>query len=261
MRKTILLLTALVMISGAEAKKPTKKLFGKKQAPVEEVVVVKPAIVMANQTDSMSYALGVNIATDLAQNLKTLPGGVYNTDLFLTAFNTALRGDSTLISNESAQEFLQTFFTAAQEKVTNEKKSEGEKFLAENAKNPAVQTTESGLQYIILQDAQGEKPTETDKVRVHYEGTLINGTKFDSSYDRGEPIDFTLNQVIRGWTEGVMLMSPGAKYKFFVPYNLAYGEQGAGNVIPPFSTLIFTVELIAINPASVTDQIKQLEIQ
>ncbi len=260
MRKTLLFLTALLMISGAEAKKPTKKLFGRKQVAVQEAVV-KPAIVMANETDSMSYALGVNIATDLAQNLKTLPGGVYNTDLFLTAFNTALRGDSTLISNESAQQFLQSFFAATQQKVSNEKKSEGEKFLSENAKNPAVQTTASGLQYIILKDAQGEKPTETDKVRVHYEGTLINGTKFDSSYDRGEPIDFTMNQVIRGWTEGVMLMSPGAKYKFYIPYNLAYGEQGAGNVIPPFSTLIFTVELIAINPVTVTDQIKKLEIQ
>jgi len=261
MKKTILLLTALIVISGAEAKKPTKKLFGKKTAKVEEVVVVKPAIVMANKTDSMSYALGVNIATDLAQNLKTLPGGVYNPELFLTAFNTALRGDSALISNENAQEFLQAYFTEAQQKVSNEKKLEGEKFLASNAQNPAVQTTASGLQYIILQDAQGDKPKETDKVRVHYEGTLINGTKFDSSYDRGEPIDFTLNQVIKGWTEGVMLMSPGAKYKFYIPYNLAYGEQGAGNVIPPFSTLIFTVELIAINPVTITDQIKQLEIQ
>jgi FKBP-type peptidyl-prolyl cis-trans isomerase len=261
MRKILFLFTALLIISGAEAKKPTKKLFSKKQAVVEEVVVVKPAIVMANETDSMSYALGVNIATDLAQNLKTLPGGVYNTEVFLAGFNAALKGDSTLLDNEDAQEFLQAFFTTAQQKVSNEKKSEGEKFLAENAKNPAVQTTPSGLQYIVMKDAEGDKPAETDKVRVHYEGTLINGTKFDSSYDRGEPIDFTLNQVIRGWTEGVMLMSPGAKYKFFIPYHLAYGEQGAGNVIPPFATLIFTVELIAINPVAITDQIKQLEIQ
>ena len=162
---------------------------------------------------------------------------------------------------EASQSFLQTYFTAAQEKLSADKKSEGEKFLSENAKNPAVQTTASGLQYIVLKDTVGAKPGATDKVKVHYEGTLIDGTKFDSSYDRGEPIDFPLNQVIPGWTEGIQLMSVGSKYKFYIPYQLAYGEQGAGGVIPPFSTLIFTVELLGINPPAVTDQIKELEIK
>ena len=162
---------------------------------------------------------------------------------------------------EASQSFLQTYFTAAQEKISTEKKAQGEKFLADNAKNPAVQTTASGLQYIVLKDTVGAKPTATDKVKVHYEGTLIDGTKFDSSYDRGEPIDFPLNQVIPGWTEGIQLMSVGSKYKFYIPYQLAYGEQGAGGVIPPYSTLIFTVELLGINPPAVTDQIKELEIK
>ncbi len=257
MKKFVLLALALTVVAGAEAKE--KKPRKSKKAEVVAVVPVAP--VMVTTVDSMSYALGVNIGTDLTNNLKTLPGGVYNKELFLKAFNDVLKGDSVGMKNEDAQAFLQTYFTAAQEKVANEKKSEGEKFLTENKKNPAVQVTESGLQYIVLTEGTGAKPTATDKVKVHYEGTLTDGTKFDSSYDRGEPIEFPLNQVIKGWTEGVQLMSVGSKYKFFVPYDLAYGEQGAGGVIPPFATLIFTVELLDINAPAITDQIKQLELK
>ena len=257
MKKFVLLALALTVVAGAEAKE--KKPRKSKKAEVVAVVPVAP--VMVTTVDSMSYALGVNIGTDLTNNLKTLPGGVYNKELCLKAFNDVLKGDSVVMKNEDAQAFLQTYFTAAQEKVANEKKSEGEKFLTENKKNPAVQVTESGLQYIVLTEGTGAKPTATDKVKVHYEGTLTDGTKFDSSYDRGEPIEFPLNQVIKGWTEGVQLMSVGSKYKFFVPYDLAYGEQGAGGVIPPFATLIFTVELLDINAPAITDQIKQLELK
>lgn len=129
------------------------------------------------------------------------------------------------------------------------KKAEGEKFLAENKTKEGVRTTESGLQYQILVPAEGIKPKATDSVKVHYQGFLLDGTKFDSSVDRGEPIVFPLNQVIPGWTEGVQLMSVGSKYKFFVPYNLGYGEKGAGNgAIPGFATLIFEVELLDIKP-------------
>jgi len=124
---------------------------------------------------------------------------------------------------------------------------EGKKFLAENKKKPGVKTTQSGLQYKILLEGTGKRPSATDRVTVHYEGTLIDGTKFDSSYDRGEPIDFGLNQVIRGWTEGVQLMKEGAKYKFFIPSDLAYGPQGSPGAIPPNAALIFTVELIRVN--------------
>jgi len=125
-------------------------------------------------------------------------------------------------------------------------KEEGEKFLAENAKREGVKTTASGLQYEVLEATLGQKPKATDSVRVHYEGTLIDGTIFDSSYKRGESIAFPLNGVIKGWTEGLQLMSVGSKYKFFIPYQLAYGERGAGASIPPYAALIFTVELLGI---------------
>ena len=111
-----------------------------------------------------------------------------------------------------------------------------------------VNVTPSGLQYKVLVPAEGKKPQAQDTVKVHYTGTLLDGTKFDSSVDRGEPIEFPLNQVIKGWTEGVQLMAVGSKYKFFIPYNLGYGKQGAGGVIPPFATLIFEVELLDIKP-------------
>ena len=125
-------------------------------------------------------------------------------------------------------------------------KEEGEKFLAENAKREGVKVTSSGLQYEVLDATIGQKPKATDSVRVHYEGTLIDGTVFDSSYKRGESIAFPLNGVIKGWTEGLQLMSVGSKYKFFIPYQLAYGEHGAGASIPPYAALIFTVELLGI---------------
>ena len=123
---------------------------------------------------------------------------------------------------------------------------EGEQFLAENAKREGVKTTESGLQYEVLESSLGRKPKATDSVKVHYEGTLIDGTVFDSSYKRGEPIEFALNGVIQGWTEGLQLMPVGSKYKLYIPYELGYGERGAGQSIPPYSALIFTVELLEI---------------
>ncbi|MBR7154546.1 MAG: FKBP-type peptidyl-prolyl cis-trans isomerase [Paludibacteraceae bacterium] len=125
-------------------------------------------------------------------------------------------------------------------------KEEGEKFLAENAKREGVKTTASGLQYEVLEATLGQKPKATDSVRVHYEGTLIDGTVFDSSYKRGVSIAFPLSGVIKGWTEGLQLMSVGTKYKFFIPYQLEYGERGAGASIPPYAALIFTVELLGI---------------
>ena len=234
-----MLVTTVLTVGAKEKAKRTSK----SKAKVE--VVAEPTVALDNDVDSMSYALAVNIGTDLLRNLETLPNGEYNLELFLKAFNTVMKGDSTLISVEDAQDVLQNYFTLAQEKIAAEQRSAGEKFLEENAKNPAVQTTESGLQYIIMNEADGPKPVATDRVKVHYEGTLLDGTVFDSSYKRGDPAEFQLNQVIPGWTEGVQLMSPGSKYKFFIPYNLAYGERGAGGVIP-LATLIFTVELLEI---------------
>lgn len=150
------------------------------------------------------------------------------------------------ISLQEAQQVLNTFFQELEAKVAGAAKEAGEKFLAENAKREGVKTTPSGLQYEVLEPSLGQKPKATDTVRVHYEGTLIDGTVFDSSYRRGESISFPLNGVIKGWTEGLQLMSIGSKYKFFIPYQLAYGERGAGASIPPYSALIFTVELLGI---------------
>jgi len=130
--------------------------------------------------------------------------------------------------------------------MSTKAKEEGEKFLAENAKREGVKVTASGLQYEVLEATLGQKPKATDTVKVHYEGTLIDGTVFDSSYKRGESIEFPLNGVIKGWTEGLQLMSIGSKFKFFIPYQLAYGERGAGGSIPPYAALIFTVELLGI---------------
>ena len=130
--------------------------------------------------------------------------------------------------------------------MSTKAKEEGEKFLVENAKREGVKVTPSGLQYEVLEATLGQKPKATDTVKVHYEGTLIDGTIFDSSYKRGESIEFPLNGVIKGWTEGLQLMSIGSKFKFFIPYQLAYGERGAGGSIPPYAALIFTVELLGI---------------
>lgn len=241
MKKTVLFIVALSLAFTATEAKDKKK---KGEAPA--VVACKQ--IFFNGVDSMSYALGTNVGAGLKKNLATLPGGKYNEELFLKGFVTTLKGDSALMSDEFVKTFLSKFFADAQAKELAAKKEVGEKFLAENKVKPGVITTESGLQYQILVPAEGLKPKATDSVEVHYQGYLLDGTKFDSSVDRGQPITFPLNQVIPGWTEGVQLMSVGAKYKFFVPYTLGYGEQGTpnGGPIPGFSTLIFEVELLKI---------------
>ena len=157
------------------------------------------------------------------------------------------------ISLQEAQSVLNTFFTeleskqqAAAAEAGKAAREEGEKFLAENAKKEGVKVLASGLQYKVIEQGKGKKPKATDKVRCHYEGTLVDGTKFDSSYDRNEPAVFGLNQVIPGWTEGLQLMSEGAKYELYIPYDLGYGAQGAHGAIPPYAALIFTVELLEV---------------
>ena len=192
--------------------------------------------------DKISYAIGLS----MGQNL--MGSGVTSLEYadLAAGIKDVLEHNKPQISYQEAQEVLSKFFGELEEKLVGEAKAAGEAFLAENAKREGVKVTESGLQYEILEATIGQKPKATDKVRVHYEGTLIDGTVFDSSYKRGESITFGLNQVIKGWTEGLQLMSVGSKYKLYLPYQLAYGKSGAGASIPPYSALIFTVELLGI---------------
>jgi FKBP-type peptidyl-prolyl cis-trans isomerase FklB len=192
--------------------------------------------------DKISYALGLS----MGQNL--LGSGVTSLNYadLAAGIKDVLEKNQPQISYQEAQTVLNKFFSELEEKLVGEAKASGEAFLAENAKREGVKVTDSGLQYEVLEETIGQKPKATDKVRVHYEGTLIDGTVFDSSYKRGESITFGLNQVIKGWTEGLQLMSIGSKYKLYLPYQLAYGERGAGANIPPYSALIFTVELLGI---------------
>lgn len=192
--------------------------------------------------DKVSYALGLSLGQNMASSgVKTL-----QFDDLVAGMKAIMNGEKPAIGFDEAQQVLNTFFSELEEKAAGAAKAEGEKFLEENKKRPEVKVTASGLQYEVLEATIGQKPKATDKVKVHYEGTLIDGTVFDSSYRRGEPISFGLNQVIAGWTEGVQLMSIGSKYKFFIPYQLGYGERGAGQSIPPYAALIFTVELLGI---------------
>ena len=193
--------------------------------------------------DKIAYALGLSIGQNLAHSgVKDI-----NSEDFVAGMKDVLAGNKPQITLQEAQQVLDKFFKELEEQTAGAAKAEGEKFLAENAKRPSVKVTDSGLQYEVLEATLGQKPKATDRVKVHYEGTLPDGTVFDSSYRRGEPITFSLNQVIAGWTEGLQLMSIGSKYKLFIPYHLGYGEHGAGASIPPYSALVFTVELLGIN--------------
>ncbi len=192
--------------------------------------------------DKISYALGLS----MGQNLMSSGVEKLNYQDLAAGIEDVLTHAQPKITYQEAQQVLNTFFQELEAKVAGAAKADGEKFLAENAKREGVKVTASGLQYEVLEPSLGQKPKATDTVRVHYEGTLIDGTVFDSSYKRGESISFPLNGVIKGWTEGLQLMSIGSKYKFFIPYQLAYGERGAGASIPPYAALIFTVELLGI---------------
>ena len=191
--------------------------------------------------DKLSYALGLGIGRQLSQ----MGAADLNIDDFAQAVKDMIDG--------KAQQIVEDFFRKQEEKQRAEAaekykgaKSEGEKYLSENAKKEGVVTLPSGLQYQVLKEGNGKSPKATDKVVCHYEGMLIDGTMFDSSVQRGEPATFPLNGVIAGWTEGLQLMKEGAKYRFFIPYQLGYGERGAGASIPPFATLVFDVELIEV---------------
>lgn len=199
--------------------------------------------------DKVSYALGLGIGRQLAQ----MGASELNIDDFAAAIKDVIAGNELKVSNREAQTIVQDYFRKQEEKLNAERaekgkvaKAEGEKYLAENAKKEGVVTLPSGLQYMVLKEGNGKKPKATDQVKCHYEGFLIDGTVFDSSIQHGEPAVFPLNQVIAGWTEGLQLMQEGAKYRFFIPYILGYGEGGAGASIPPYAALIFDVELLEV---------------
>ena len=191
--------------------------------------------------NKVSYALGMSIGHQLQQMNAT----DLNIDDFAEAVKDVFAGKAKMNDSE-AQTAVQTFFQEKAEEQAKEMKAGGETFLAENGKKEGVVTLPSGLQYEVLKEGNGKKPTATDQVECHYEGKLINGQVFDSSYSLGETATFGLNQVIAGWTEGLQLMQEGAKYRFYIPYTLGYGERGAGQSIPPYATLIFDVELIEV---------------
>jgi FKBP-type peptidyl-prolyl cis-trans isomerase FklB len=199
--------------------------------------------------DKLSYALGLGIGRQLAQ----MGADDLNVDDFAAAITDVINGNELKVSNREAQTIVQDYFAKQEEKLNADRaengkaaKAEGEKYLAENAKKEGVITLPSGLQYQVLKEGNGKKPSAKDSVKCHYEGFLLDGSVFDSSVQRGEPAVFGLQQVIAGWTEGLQLMQEGAKYRFFIPYNLAYGEGGAGQAIPPYAALIFDVELLQV---------------
>ncbi|MDO4196799.1 MAG: FKBP-type peptidyl-prolyl cis-trans isomerase [Prevotellaceae bacterium] len=191
--------------------------------------------------DKVSYALGMGIGTQLVD----MGASELNIDDFAQAIKDVIAGKAQM-EEAVAQATVQKFFQEKAEAKSKALKAEGEAYLAENAKKEGVKVTASGLQYKVLTEGTGKSPKATDKVVCHYEGMLIDGTMFDSSVQRGEPATFGLNQVIAGWTEGLQLMKEGGKTRFFIPYNLGYGAQGAGGSIPPYAALIFDVELIEV---------------
>ncbi len=201
-----------------------------------------------NDTEKFSYALAMNMSAHLLKMPIDL-----DREIIIEAVTALLRGNQPEMSQEDYQQTMQKFQATMEEKANaeaqkaaSENSEKGKAYLAENAKKDGVKVTASGLQYEVIKEGTGKKPAATDTVSVHYEGTLINGQVFDSSIRRGQPVEFPLNRVIPGWTEGVQLMSVGSKYRFVIPSNLAYGEHGAGGAIGPNETLIFEVELLDI---------------
>ncbi|KAB1159827.1 FKBP-type peptidyl-prolyl cis-trans isomerase [Tenacibaculum aiptasiae] len=216
----------------------------------------KSSTSLDSELDSVSYAIGLDMANKIKSNFEEM-----NQDLFMQGFKNGMDSTSLLLETKDLNLILRSFFQKKQlEKMRKQQeeqakkaeiefgeyKKEGEKFIAENKIKEGVKTTASGLQYIVLKEGKGESPKPTSRVKVHYHGTLADGTVFDSSVDRGQPSEFGVNQVIKGWTEGLQLMKLGAKYKFFIPQELAYGAQPMGAKIKPFSPLVFEVELLEV---------------
>ncbi len=218
----------------------------------------KSSVEMKTKKDSVSYIIGTEIGSNFKQNSLEL-----NTDLLKQGIDNALKGDTTVMSSANVKKVMMSFqkeMMAKQEAKNkesfNKNKMEGEKFLAENKKKPGVLTTPSGLQYKIIKEGKGQKPKATDVVKVNYEGTLITGKVFDSSFEKGQPVTFPVNQVIPGWTEALQLMPVGSSWELYIPENIAYGERQTGG-IPSGSALVFKVDLLSIEKAETMDNKKK----
>ena len=192
--------------------------------------------------DKFSYAIGLGIG----QNLLSMGAQGINVEDFAQAIADVLNRNELAMSHNEAREIVNKYFMELEEKMNAENIEKGKAFLAENAKKEGIVTLPSGLRYEVITEGNGKKPSATDRVKCHYEGTLIDGTLFDSSIKRGQPAVFGVNQVIKGWVEALQLMSEGSKWRLFIPSELGYGAQQAGEMIPPHSTLIFEVELIEV---------------
>ncbi len=248
MKKVLLFATLLATsFAGQAQNKPTTKPKAPTTRPAA-VARTKVTPAMNNGTgfnsaiDSVSYAIGINIG----MNFKNQGLDNINMSNFIKGLEDAMKNQPPVIDAQKCNNVIQTYFQQMQSKKYEGNKAAGAKFLAENKTKPGVSTTASGLQYSVIKMGDGPKPLATDKVKVHYHGTTIDGQVFDSSVDRGEPISFQLSGLIQGWIEGIPLMPVGSKWKFFLPYTIAYGESGSGPKIPPYSALIFDIELIGI---------------
>jgi len=239
MKKTILsiLLASTVLFAcNAKGTAEASKDSAKDASSKDTTTTTKPA----SKAD-ISYAVGMALGKSVKDT-----GIELDYNAFLQGFKDNMESKKLKLTDEQASSYIQEAIAKAQEKKAADNKAKETKFMEDNGKKPGVKTTASGLQYEVISEGTGLKPQATDTVKVHYTGTLMDGTKFDSSIDRGEPATFPLDQVIPGWTEGIQLMSVGSKYKLYIPSSLAYGESGAGGVIPPNSPLIFEVELLGI---------------
>lgn len=243
MKKSIVVIAAFLIgfTSFGQKKKDLINELTQVKAKLSEMQKAKE-LNLKDSLQSFSYAFGVSVGS----NLKTMgyDSLAYNT--FATALEDVMNGDEK-ITLQNAQKQVQTTIQEQQDKIAKVQSVEGERFLAENGKRPEIISTASGLQYEVLTKGEGALPTTNDKVKVHYSGMLIDGKVFDSSIERGEPVVFGVTQVIKGWTEALLLMPVGSKWKVFIPQDLAYGERGAGNgMIPPYSALVFEMEVLAI---------------
>jgi FKBP-type peptidyl-prolyl cis-trans isomerase FkpA/FKBP-type peptidyl-prolyl cis-trans isomerase FklB len=249
LRLSMVALAAASVTVLAAGCKPSDKSADKPAASAEASTATKPIPGLPTEKDQVSYMIGMAMAKQLDMAKDEI-----DVDVIAKAIKTSLAGQKMLLTDQQAAEIAQAFSQKMQAKQiakmmadAKTNLAQGDAFLAKNAKAPGVQTTASGLQYQVITEGKGPKPQPTDVVRVNYKGTLLDGKTFDSSYDRGEPATFSLNQVVPGWQEGIAMMPVGSKYKFWIPAKLGYGDKGTpGGPIPPNATLVFEVELLDI---------------